>query len=756
MNESGKSTILDAILFALFGRMIRPSQKPSNGEILTYGTGEAQVKLEFAIGDLKYRIVREIHKTRPNRAQLYELGPNGRQKTIATTVNDTTSEVERLLGGITYNEIVASSVVAQKDLERLIKQRLDDRRKVVNVFLNLDSFNRVQDQFDTERARIEGTTRNPGQLTVERERLQSLQEQMKRYKEAETQLSTLAGKIEKLRLELVDLEKKFATTDSLHKTLNKHDEAVKLQRSLRQEIQDKTRLAENLQRQLSGISSQREELEKARLELERFSGLSEIESQLTQASNMLEEYQSAEIRRVQSEESKDNLQAKIAEKTKGVSSLGNPKPLDSKPRRVWTYLISTSALGAGAILAFFLSLPQVAVAFGSLAIVSLLLLTRQIVSLSQQANSSRYEQEQLVRLQLVRSWENELAENQQNLTKIQQDIAGRSETLIGTLSSITRYAAKMGAAKDPKTAFETVSSLFDNDRQTRQSLEEKVRLLSQQLREEPQIKERLDLIQREVKQVEKKFAAPLPELPEGLSFSDTLLEETADSRDMLKESVSRNKAQIEDSISRQFELRQLLEENTGLDDQVQTQMKKMMLLEKDCAVVKLSVKGLEQTSESLRNRVKPQVERYMGLILPVITSGRYKAVQLDEDYTVRVFDPEAGEFKPKEVFSGGTEDQLLLAMRLAFALALIPQAKGHNPEFLFLDEPLGSSDRIRREGILTLLHQELSQNFKQIFLISHVGDLEAEADTIIQMENGMVREVVGRTSPSRQPVVVPA
>ncbi len=736
--------------------MIRPSQKPSNEEILTYGTGEAQVKLEFAIGDLKYRIVREIHKTRPNRAQLYELGPNGRQKTIATTVNDTTSEVERLLGGITYNEIVASSVVAQKDLERLIKQRLDDRRKVVNVFLNLDSFNRVQDQFDTERARIEGTTRNPGQLTVERERLQSLQEQMKRYKEAETQLSTLAGKIEKLRLELVDLEKKFATTDSLHKTLNKHDEAVKLQRSLRQEIQDKTRLAENLQRQLSGISSQREELEKARLELEQFSGLSEIESQLTQASNMLEEYQSAEIRRVQSEESKDNLQAKIAEKTKGVSSLGNPKPLDSKPRRVWTYLISTSALGAGAILAFFLSLPQVAVAFGSLAIVSLLLLTRQIVSLSQQANSSRYEQEQLVRLQLVRSWENELAENQQNLTKIQQDIAGRSETLIGTLSSITRYAAKMGAAKDPKTAFETVSSLFDNDRQTRQSLEEKVRLLSQQLREEPQIKERLDLIQREVKQVEKKFAAPLPELPEGLSFSDTLLEETADSRDMLKESVSRNKAQIEDSISRQFELRQLLEENTGLDDQVQTQMKKMMLLEKDCAVVKLSVKGLEQTSESLRNRVKPQVERYMGLILPVITSGRYKAVQLDEDYTVRVFDPEAGEFKPKEVFSGGTEDQLLLAMRLAFALALIPQAKGHNPEFLFLDEPLGSSDRIRREGILTLLHQELSQNFKQIFLISHVGDLEAEADTIIQMENGMVREVVGRTSPSRQPVVVPA
>src|SRR5438309_5925817 len=288
LNESGKSTILDAILFALFGRMIRPSQKPSNEEILTYGTGEAQVRLEFVIGDLKYRVVREIHKTRPNRAQLFELGPNGRQKTIATTVNETTSEVERLLGGITYNEIVASSVVAQKDLERLIKQRLDDRRKVVNVFLNLDSFNRVQDQFDAERARIEGTTRNPGQLTVERERLQSLQEQMKRLKEAETQLSTLAGKIEKLKLELVELEKKFATTDSLYKTLNKYDEALKLQTSLQREIEDKSLLTDNLQQQLASVQSNRKELEHTREKAREYRELPSIGAELEKMSALID------------------------------------------------------------------------------------------------------------------------------------------------------------------------------------------------------------------------------------------------------------------------------------------------------------------------------------------------------------------------------------------------------------------------------------------------------------------------------------
>jgi len=757
LNESGKSTILDAILFALFGRMIRPSQKPSNEEILSYGTGECQIRLEFAIGGARYRVVREVLKTRANRAQLYELAGDGRQKTLATTVNDTTSEIERLLGGITYNEIVASSVVAQKDLERLIKQRLDDRRKVVNVFLNLDSFNRVQDEFDAERTRIEGTTRNPGLLTIERDRLKSLQELLKKHNDSRSQLSALDYKIEKLRPRLTESENQFGVADSLHKTLNKYSEALQLQQSIRQEFRDKAHLAENLQQQLDGVTTQREGLQTTQSEIAQLSDLPEIESRLSNASRILNDIQSNEAQRVQLEQSRDRIQNTIAEKTRDASTLETSKTTDSKPRRVWTYLVSTAALGAGAILSFFLGFPLVAVALGSLAIASLLLLSRQIVSLSQQAIATRREQEQIASRQLIRTKEDELTETQRDLTKAHEKSIARSKDLLETLAPIRRYSSKLEQVKDPVLAFDTAFSLFDHERQIRQSLEAKAKLLEQQLREEPQLKERLTIAQGEVKQVQEKLlSTSLPELPEGLTFSKTLLDKTAESRDTLKESVSRIKAQIEDSVSLRLDLRETIDENAGLDDQVQTQTKKVLLLEKDCAVIKLSVKGLEQTSESLRNRVKPQVERHMGLILPVITSGRYKAVQLDEDYTVRVFDPEAGEFKPKEVFSGGTEDQLLLAMRLAFALALVPQAKGQGPEFLFLDEPLGSSDKLRREGILTLLHQELSQNFKQIFLISHVGDLEAEADTIIQMDNGKVREIVGRETPTRKAVEVPA
>jgi len=758
LNESGKSTILDAVLYALFGRVIRPSKMPSNEDIISYGNGEAQVRLEFDIGENRYRVVREVHKTRPNRATLVEVRPNGTTKALASSVKDVTAEIERLLGGITYDEIVASSVVAQKDLERLIKQRLDDRRKVINVFLNLESFNKVQDQLDTERNGIEGTSRTPGHLTLERERLETLNEQLNEYKDTSVQLDTLNVKVEKLKKDQQHQEKQFVDTDNLYKTLNEYGEAVKQRDRFQREIEDKSLLTNNLQQQLASVDGQRAELSKAEAEVKKYADLAEAEKAITRASEVLERVRSAELQKEQFEEREQRLLGQIAETNKKVTSADESQIVSSiKPRRIWSYLISTAAFGAGAILSFILAFAGLTIVLGSLAVVSLLLLTRQIVSLSQQADASKQQQERLASAQLVASWGNELEEVTKSRDAADVTIRQGSSQVLQVLSAIPSYSSYLEGLNDPREVVEQASLIYNQDKQSLSAVTERVNMIQKRLGEEPLLKRQLAQAQIDIATVERKLKNTLlPSLPEGVEFSPALLDEASQMRDSLNESVSRVKTQIEESMTRILELKQFLEENKDLGEQVDEQKRKVLLLQKQLAVVKYSIKGLEQTSESLRNRVKPQVERYMSQILPVITSGRYKAVQLEDDYTVRVFDPEAGEFKPKEVFSGGTEDQLLLAMRLAFALALIPQAKGRNPEFLFLDEPLGSSDRVRREGILELMHKELSQNFKQIFLISHVGDLEAEADTVIEMENGTVREVVTRKPSLPQPIEIPA
>ena len=759
LNESGKSTILDAVLYALFGRVIRPSKMPSNEDIISYGNGEAQVRLEFDIGQIRYRVVREVHKTRPNRATLVEVRPNGTTKTLASSVKDVTGEVERLLGGITYDEIVASSVVAQKDLERLIKQRLDDRRKVINVFLNLESFNKVQDQLDTERNGIEGTSRNPGHLTIERERLETLNEQLNECKDTSVQLDILNVKVDKLKRDQQHQEKQFLDTDNLYKTLNEYGEAVKQRDSLQREIENKSLLTNNLQQQLASVDTQRTELTRAETEVKKYADLAEAEKAITRASEVLEKVRGAELQKAQLEEREQRLESQITETNKKVTSADESQIASStRPRRIWTYLIATAAFGAGAVLSFLLtSFAALSIALGSLAVASLLLLTLQIVSLSEQAEATKHQQERLAGAQLVVSWNDELGEVKKNRDMAESTIRQGSNQILQVLGSIPSYSSYLEGLSEPKEVVEQASLIYNQDKQSLSAVTERVNMLQKRLGEEPMLKRQLAQAQLDIATVERKLKnTPLPPLPAGVEFSPDLLEEASQMRDSLNESVSRVKTQIEESMTRIIELKQFLEENKGLEEQVDEQKRKVLLLQKQLAVVKYSIKGLEQTSESLRNRVKPQVERYMSQILPVITSGRYKAVQLEDDYTVRVFDPEAGEFRPKEVFSGGTEDQLLLAMRLAFALALIPQAKGRNPEFLFLDEPLGSSDRVRREGILELMHKELSQNFKQIFLISHVGDLEAEADTVIEMENGAVREVVTRKPSLPQPIEIPA
>lgn len=127
-----------------------------------------------------------------------------------------------------------------------------------------------------------------------------------------------------------------------------------------------------------------------------------------------------------------------------------------------------------------------------------------------------------------------------------------------------------------------------------------------------------------------------------------------------------------------------------------------------------------------------------GNISASLTSSRYRAAVLDDDYNLKVWDPEAGEYRPRDVFSGGTEDQLLLAIRLAFALALLPEVKGQKLEFVFLDEPLGSSDQVRRSGMVEYPTLDLSEKFRQIFIISHVGGLEEHVDNIISLEEGRI------------------
>lgn len=139
-------------------------------------------------------------------------------------------------------------------------------------------------------------------------------------------------------------------------------------------------------------------------------------------------------------------------------------------------------------------------------------------------------------------------------------------------------------------------------------------------------------------------------------------------------------------------------------------------------------------------KVLPATMDYVRRILPTLTRDRYHDAQLDaESYKIQVWDERAGAFKEKNIFSGGTKDQFSLALRLAFALATLPQERGTAPSFIFLDEPLGSFDDERAEALISLLTEgAIARAFDQIFLISHVHVDERLFTHRVVLENGRV------------------
>jgi DNA repair exonuclease SbcCD ATPase subunit len=144
-------------------------------------------------------------------------------------------------------------------------------------------------------------------------------------------------------------------------------------------------------------------------------------------------------------------------------------------------------------------------------------------------------------------------------------------------------------------------------------------------------------------------------------------------------------------------------------------------------------------------KVLPATMDYMRRILPQLTRDRYHDAELDpETYKIRVWDERAGQsgaWKEKNIFSGGTKDQFSLALRLAFALATLPQERGASPGFIFLDEPLGSFDEERAAALMYLLTEgEIGHAFDQIFLISHVRVPENKFTHKLRLENGVVVE----------------
>jgi DNA repair protein SbcC/Rad50 len=129
----------------------------------------------------------------------------------------------------------------------------------------------------------------------------------------------------------------------------------------------------------------------------------------------------------------------------------------------------------------------------------------------------------------------------------------------------------------------------------------------------------------------------------------------------------------------------------------------------------------------LNQHLRPEISDLASGFLADLTDGRYGELELDDDYNVLVKEDGI----PKPVISGGEEDLANLVLRLAIS-QMIAERAGQAFSLLILDEVFGSLDESRRHNVVELLRR-LHDRFEQVVLITHIESVREGLDRVLSV-----------------------
>ena len=149
-NGAGKSTILDALTFVLFGKSFRKINKPQ----LINSTNEKEcvVNIDFRIGSVEWSIVRGI---KPN---IFEIYRDGKLLDQAASANDQQKYLEQSILKMNYKSFTQIVILGSSNFTPFMQLPASGRREVIEDILDIKVFstmnNIIKDQLRKHREDI--------------------------------------------------------------------------------------------------------------------------------------------------------------------------------------------------------------------------------------------------------------------------------------------------------------------------------------------------------------------------------------------------------------------------------------------------------------------------------------------------------------------------------------------------------------------------------------------------------------------------
>ena len=262
---SGKTSVIDAITFALYGAVARYDDAKLVRDVISKGLTEARVRLDFAVGDEQLTAVRVVRATATG-ATTKEARLERGDEVLASDARGMTTEVAGLLG-LGFGQFNTCVVLPQGDFARFLHEKRADRQDLLVTLLDLGVYEEVG-KVARQRA-----TAAQAELTVfEREleklgdvdqaaldeagtRVRHLEVLMDRIREAEEPLRALDARAAAARAAVAETDRLTAALDALQVPEDVQELEAKLARAA--EALDQFRKDEQRAEQWAGDAQKR-------------------------------------------------------------------------------------------------------------------------------------------------------------------------------------------------------------------------------------------------------------------------------------------------------------------------------------------------------------------------------------------------------------------------------------------------------------------------------------------------------------------
>ena len=208
-NGAGKSSIIDAITFSLFGQHTRKSNKG----LIRRGTNQGYSKIEFSIKDKQYETVRKIDSKGGLSAIFSETTNNGRVEIAAGERKQfgesMTEQVEKTIG-MNFEKLKIASIVQQGELNTIINAKPKEFKELLNAIIGIDKLDIASESMKKVTKEFREKIRTD--LGYDDTHIEILTKDFKKYqyeiKETEPEKNQLELQKKEIDKELVELQEK--------------------------------------------------------------------------------------------------------------------------------------------------------------------------------------------------------------------------------------------------------------------------------------------------------------------------------------------------------------------------------------------------------------------------------------------------------------------------------------------------------------------------------------------------------------------